>query len=88
MAIYTRRYDEIIAVVPNRTKCVDDTLLWSTDVEQSFYQAVNWLDICGRNGITLYPKKFIFAGDTVEFPGFKISPTSVRPCPHSQPHAT
>ena len=79
---YTRRYDEIVMDVPNKTKCVDDTLLWSANTEESFHQAVKWLDLCGRNGITLNPKKFVFAKDTVEFAGFTISPTSVRPCPH------
>ena len=34
-----------------------------------------------RKGVTLNPEKFVFAGDTVEFAGFEISPTSVRPCP-------
>ena len=46
---YTRRYDEIVADVPNKTKCVDDTLLWSTNIEESFFQAVNWLGLCGRD---------------------------------------
>ncbi|VDI39087.1 Hypothetical predicted protein [Mytilus galloprovincialis] len=36
---YTRRFDEIVADVPHRTKCVDDTLLWSDDIEESFVQA-------------------------------------------------
>ena len=30
---YTRRYDEIISSIPNKTKCVDDTLLWSDTIE-------------------------------------------------------
>ena len=77
---YTRRYDEIVSDVHNKTKCVDDTLLWSATIEESFFQAVHYLDLCGRNGITLNPDKFKFAGDTVEFAGFEISPTSVRPC--------
>ena len=46
----------------------------------SFHQAVNWLDICGRHGITLNPDKFVFGQDTVEFAGFEITPSSVRPC--------
>ncbi len=35
--------------------------------------------ICAVNGITLNPEKFHFAEDTVEFAGFSISPTGVRP---------
>ena len=39
-----------------------------------------WLDICGRNGITLNPEKFIFVQDVVEFAGFEITHDTVRPC--------
>jgi hypothetical protein len=53
---YTRRYDEIVADIPHKTKCIDDALLWADDLEDSFFQAVHWLDICGRNGITLNPE--------------------------------
>ncbi|MEO0563057.1 MAG: reverse transcriptase domain-containing protein [Chloroflexota bacterium] len=77
---YSRRFDEIVAEVPCKTKCVDDTLLWSNTIEESFFQAANWLDLCGRNGITLNPEKFVFAEDTVEFAGFRISLGAARPC--------
>ncbi|XP_071478837.1 uncharacterized protein [Diadema antillarum] len=77
---YTRRYDEIVSSIHNRTKCVDDVLLWADTLRDSFFQAVEWLDICGRNGITLNPKKFTFGADVVEFAGFEITPDSVRPC--------
>ena len=77
---YTRRYDEITSFIPNKTKCVDDTLLWSDTIEESFFQAANWLDTCGRHGITLNPEKFRFAQDEVEFAGFEITSDTVRPC--------
>jgi hypothetical protein len=41
---------------------------------------VEWLDLCGRNGITLNPDKFVFAQDTVEFAGFTIAMDTVQPC--------
>ena len=77
---YTRRYDEITSAIPNKTKCVDDTLLWSDTIEESFFQACNWLDTCGRRGITLNPEKVSFAKDEVEFAGFEITNDTVRPC--------
>ncbi len=77
---YTRRYDEITSSIPNKTKCVDDALLWSDTIEDSFFQACNWLDTCGRHGITLNPEKFRFGADTVEFAGFEITNDTVRPC--------
>jgi len=62
------------------TKCIDDTLLWADDLHKSFFQAVDWLDLCGHNGIILNPDKFVFRADTVEFAGFEITPSIVRPC--------
>ncbi len=59
---YTRRYDEIVSDIPNKTKCVD---VWSDSIEDSFSQACHWLNICGHNGITLNPEKFQFAEDNV-----------------------
>ena len=77
---YSRRFDEIIADIPRKTKCVDDTLLWSNSIEEAFFQAVEWLDTCGRHGVTLNPSKFAFAKLIVEFAGFEVTPTTVRPC--------
>lgn len=78
---YSRRFDDIVADIPSKTKCIDDTLMWSDSIADSFFQAARWLDICGHHGITLNPTKFTFACDTVEFAGFEITPTAVRPCP-------
>lgn len=77
---YSRRYDEIVADLPRKTKCVDDTLLWADSIEESFFQAAQWLDICGRNGITLNPDKFEFCQEEVEFAGFTVTMDNVRPC--------
>ena len=77
---YSRRYDEIVADIPRKTKCIDDTLLWSHSIVECFFQAVHWLDICGKNGITLNQDKFVFAEETVEFAGFEITTDSVHPC--------
>ena len=48
--------------------------------ESSFWQSVNWLDVCGHNGVTLNPNKFVFGADNVEFAGFEITLTDVPPC--------
>ena len=77
---YTSRYDGIVAHIQNKTKCIDDTLLWSQTVEEAYRQATEWLDTCGNNGVTLNPTKFRFARDEVEFAGFDITPTTVKPC--------
>ena len=54
---YSRRFDELVSHVPNKKKCVVDTLFWATDLEKSFYQAVDWLDLCGQHGIVLNPHR-------------------------------
>ena len=76
---YSRRFDEIVAEVPDKTKHIDDTLLWADNLEHSFFQACSWLDICGKNGIALNPEKFVFGQDTVEFAGLEITLDIVRP---------
>ena len=76
---YSKRFDQIIEDIPNKTKVIDDTLAWADDIEGSFHQAAEFLDRCGRNGITLNPKKFVFAAETVQFAGFEITNDSVRP---------
>ena len=43
-----------------------------------FFQAIQWLDVCGRHGITLNPEKFVFAEKAVEFAGFEITTDSVN----------
>lgn len=77
---YNQRFDSIIAEFPNKVKCVDDTCMWASSIEEAFHQTCKWLDLCGRNGITLNPKKFQFAEETVDFAGLTITPTSIKPC--------
>ena len=79
---YTRRYDEIVSGIDDHTKCIDDTLLWSDSIADSFHQAVQWLDVCGRNGITLNPEKFVFSSPVMDFAGFTITMDSVLPSPN------
>ena len=37
---YTDRMDRIIGDFPDVKKCVDDSILWSTDIEKNFHQSV------------------------------------------------
>ena len=77
---YSRQFNEIVSDIPNKTKCIDDTLLWTDYLNKSFFQAVDWLDLCRHHAIILNPNKFVFGTDTVEFAGFEITPSNVRPC--------
>ena len=77
---YSRRFGEIVSHIHNKTKCIGDTLLWANNLTESFFQAVEWLYICGHNGIILNPDKLVFGAETIEFAGFEITPTNVQPC--------
>ena len=76
---FSRRFDEIVSHVPNKTKCVDNTLLWSDNLSDSFTQAVDLLDLCRHHGIILHKDKFVFGANTAEFAGSEITPDSVHP---------
>ena len=78
---YTRRYDEIVADIPHKTKCIDDVGMWAPTIEDALFQTCKWMDICGRHGITQNPEKFHFAKDTAEFAGFEITSTNINKHP-------
>ena len=77
--MYTRRYDEIIADVERKTKCVDDTAMWDTSLEVHWWRMLDYLELCGRNGIILNKEKFQFAQREINFAGFRITETAVKP---------
>lgn len=78
---YTSRYDRLVEGVPRHTKCIDDALLWSSSITEAFHHAASWLDICAREGVVLNIKKYKFAQRTVEFAGFTITESCVKPAP-------
>ena len=58
---------------------VHDTLLWSENKEESFFQTCKFLTHCSQNGIMFNSSKFQFCEDLAEFAGFTFGPNSVRP---------
>jgi len=76
---YTKRFDDITHDFPRVQRCVDDTLLWDSDIAAAFWHTLNYIKLCGDNGIVFNPEKFQFAKDTVEFAGFDITPQGYRP---------
>jgi len=57
---YTRRYDEAIAGIQRKLKCVDDTLICDHNVEDAFWHAYQFLEKCAMKGITQKPERFKF----------------------------
>ena len=76
---YTRRFDEILSTLPRKVKVVDDCLLYDETIEQSFYHAWDFLEICAQHGITINIDKFQFCQDSIEFAGLNITPTGITP---------
>ena len=77
---YTERYDRLVSEIEDKTKCVDDALLWKPSIKEQFYHTCRYLTLCSRNGIVFNKKKFCFAREEVEFAGFLITKDEVKPC--------
>ena len=77
--IYTRQYDEIIKDIPQKVKCVDDTLLYDNSIEQAFYHTWDYLYLCTSNSIVINNQKFKFCKKTVTFAGLNITPSGITP---------
>ena len=76
---YTQRFNRIVNGFVDKTKCVDDSLLWAKNIEELFWQTCRYLETTARNGIIMNPTKFVFAKKEVEFAGFMVGPKSVKP---------
>ena len=80
---YNRRHANITAEVPRKETVVDDTCLYddSKELEQHWWRVIDYLVLCGKNGIILNPEKFQFSRECVDFAGFRVSNTSIEPLP-------
>ena len=76
---FNERYSTATSNFPNKERIVDDSCLFAQGVENNFHHTCKYIDLCGRNGITLNPKKFQFCQDVVDFAGLQITNTNVRP---------
>ena len=80
---YNRRHAKITAEFPRKETVVDDTCHYDKidELEQHWWRTIDYLILCGSNGIILNPEKFQFASLTVDFAGFRISESSIEPLP-------
>ena len=58
-----------------KLKIVDDTSLYNSDIEDSFFHIWDYLYLCAIAGIIINDQKFKFCIDTVKFAGLKLTPT-------------
>ena len=59
--IYSHWYDEVIKDIPRKVKCVDDTLLYDSSIEEAFYHIWDFLTLCAEKGIRINADKSNFA---------------------------
>ena len=65
----------------NLRKCVDDSLLFDQSIEDHWWNVIEFIEVCGNNGIVLNREKFQFSLPSVDFAGFRITPDAVEPSP-------
>ena len=76
---YTHRFSLITEGIKNKETIVDDTLVWSDDLEENFVDICRLLTVCSRAGLVFNPEKFQFGQETVEFAGLEVTMDGVRP---------
>ena len=76
---FCRRSDAVFADLPGVRKLVDDILVEGGDLDDLNQKLKTILHHCRRHGFILSSKKFEI-GAEVDFAGFTISATGVRPC--------
>ena len=76
---YTKRLDDITAEVHNKIKIIDDTLLYEESIEDCFYATCRYIELCGRNGVVFNPAKFKFGRTELDFAGFTVTDSGVKP---------
>ena len=76
---YNQRYGRLIEDMERTTRCVDDLAMWDEDLEGHWWHVIRYIDRIAKNGIIISPKKFEFCSREIEFAGFRITETGVKP---------
>ena len=76
---YTHRFANITEGIENKRSIVDDTLIWSDNIQQNFEDVSKLLEVCHTAGLIFNSDKLQFGQDTVEFAGLEVTMSGVRP---------
>ena len=76
---YTYRSDIVTQGIDNIDKCIDDAILYDDDIAQNFFKVCSYLAKCSNAGMVFNPSKFQFAEKEVDYLGFKITATGIKP---------
>merc|ERR1711884_877253 len=80
---YTHRWDLITADIENKVTIVDDSLVWSDDVEQNFKDVCHLLKTGHDAGLIFNADKFQFGQEEVYFAGLEVTMEGSGPVPSS-----
>ena len=73
--------DDITAHVVRMERCVDDSLMHDSTMEDHWWRVIDYLELAGNNGVVINPEKLQFSETTVDFAGFRVSNDTVQPLP-------
>ena len=76
---YTQRKSEIMEGFENHKTCVDDSVIYDSDIEENFYRVCSFLERAAKGGCTFNPKKFQFGSSEVDFLGFRVTKDGIKP---------
>ena len=76
---YNHRFDLITRDITNKRRCVDDSIVWGTTIEEIFFKTCEYLTTTGQAGIIMNPEKFTFCKKRLEFLGFELTEDGVEP---------
>ena len=79
MDAYTHRFSLITEGIKDKQVIVDDTLLWSDNLEKNFLDVCQLLEVGHNAGLIFNSDKFQFGQDTVDFAGLEVSKEGVKP---------
>ena len=74
-------YDELIKDDPSKIKITNDTLLYDSHLESSFFHTRDYLTFCAKNGTAINENKSHFCQENVEFAGLLLTPDGISPSP-------
>ena len=78
---YNRQFDAILSEFERKEHCIEDTIHYDTDLKHHWWRTIDFLSWLGQSGVVLNTDKFQLAQKNVNFSGFRLSDTTIKPLP-------
>lgn len=73
------RFDDITIDMVQKTRFINDSILWDNIIEISFWYKMDYITHCSKNSIDFNLKKFPFVEKEVEFTRFQVTDDRIKP---------